>query len=686
MQQIIDLETGKLVNVNQVNNAPKQPAQRQPQASNIINLEELEKKRTQQNPLTADYGMRRNIQDALTPMKEPDISGINNTEAFFIASNRGTEDLKRGLGFGVSENKYQSAILNKLEEEYPIASTIGRVAGQVIPQTPVLAFTSAMTAGAPLTVQVSAGAGIGATEGDIISRGMNATEEEVNQATVIGGVVGGATELLFPIFGRIGNTLVSKVLNKKPTAPVVNKLGQPSPELQEALSKAGLTFDDLINDAQEQLKNISIDKQIPIRRQTFKDAGIENPTRAQLTGEASDFQQQQELFKVSGPVRSTIEQQDQQLFDTFSNAVTSTGNPSSSYSYNPVVNFVTEQSLLRDKAISDAYQSARLLTNDSKVIKPDNLIKQVRTIAGTENASGGVYTAVKGFMKQKGLLTGKKFDPNGLIDANTAESLRIDLNSLYNSVSPLGRQQIKQLKDALDEDVLQYAGEDAFKVARGMKAKFEKELTRTKNNKFDRRSKEFLRDILENKYSPDTFFNDAILTKSTRSSDIEQLKRYLEKSELPEATEAWNSVRADAAEWIRDNAFSEVGGVYALSRHKLEKALDRLGRDKMRVLFTKEERDFFNLMKQVSKFREPARMTQQGLGPSAQSVKALYNSMTNNSLFYDLYNTLKINRDGKSMIMTIEPPLLPYKREIGATTSAISVPFAINQTDEQPQN
>ncbi len=218
-------------------------------------------------------------------------------------------------------------------------------------------------------------------------------------------------------------------------------------------------------------------------------------------------------------------------------------------------------------------------------------------------------------------MIGKGFKKPGAINAEAAEGIRQDLNSLYDSLTPFGRKKLADFKNAIDADVERAIGSDVFAEARAGKAKFERDLSRAKVNKFDRRNKNLVRDILDNKINPDRFFNDAILSKSTRGVDVQQLKDYLHLDGSPDGVKAWNDVRADAMDYIKSKAIKVVGDEPALSRSGIERGLESLGREKMKVLFNKEERKFLSDMLKTSKLREPKRGTALGKGPSAQAMK-----------------------------------------------------------------
>ena len=154
----------------------------------------------------------------------------------------------------------------------------------------------------------------------------------------------------------------------------------------------------------------------------------------------------------------------------------------------------------------------------------------MRRLAGSGQATGGLPGAVRDILKEKGVLVrskGSGLDAVNLVDVSTAEGIRIDMNALFNTLTPFGKGKLSTFKSALDDDVAEAVGEDIFSNARSMKAKFERDLTRAKVNKFDKRKKELVRDILENKVSPDNFLEEAITRKSIRPDDVEQLKRFL---------------------------------------------------------------------------------------------------------------------------------------------------------------
>jgi hypothetical protein len=282
------------------------------------------------------------------------------------------------------------------------------------------------------------------------------------------------------------------------------------------------------------------------------------------------------------------------------------------------------------------------------------------------------------------LAPGKGIKLVGKISAESAEQIRINLNSLHASLSPFGKSKLRDLKASLDADVEKAVGADVFGAARSAKAKFEGDLSRAKISKFDTRKKELVRDILGNKVNPDRFLDDAVLSKSTRSTDLEQLKRYLLLDKSDAGTAAWNDLRAEAMERIRSLSVKEVAGEPSLSRAGIEKALKQFGRDKLRVLFNPEERKFLNNMLKVSKLREPVRGTALGLGPSGQGASLIAKAVNRipliNSVFggaAELIGT-DIKGRGALSVPALTAPLTPSR-------AAQAAPALIPLTTEQEE-
>ena len=384
------------------------------------------------------------------------------------------------------------------------------------------------------------------------------------------------------------------------------------------------------------------------RVQTLRDVGIDKPTKAQVTRTADDFQLQQETAKRSGAVRDRLETQEGQLAQTFDRAVEGTqGRPVTSGS--TVIDEVVGRSTKLDNEISNLYKKARAEATGE--VDVSGFAKKVIDNLDSDGAAGGLFNAVRGELKRRGVID-EGGNIIGKVDVATAEEIRKFVNAQFDARNRnFANTQIRELKDALDNDVFKAAGRDIFIEARKAKIDFEEGLSNAKISKFDKNNRSLVRDILENKIDPDALVERISSTKSYRAKDLEQLRDYLQQTE--KGTAAFDDLRAQVLQNIRDKAFVgpvDANGVQALSRAALEKQLNRIGKERLAVLFTVEERALLNKILAASRIREPVRGTALGRGPSAQAIEAVNKSITDLPFIGRLFEGLKLSQDGKAVL------------------------------------
>lgn len=601
------------------------------------------------------------------------VSNVGPLESLGLSFGKGFTTIKRALGLQDMETEEERLTFEELQNQRPITSTVGEVLGETAPLLPAAVATGGIST---LGGRVATSGLLGATEAGLITRGKGGDEGEQLKAAGFGGALASGLEVAIPVLGRVVGKTYRNLTGRQPKGPLLTNDGRPTKEFVDALDKAGLSFDDVAGETKRIIDTGNIDDATQVSRKAFLESQGITPTRAQVTGDATDFQSQQELIKQSGGVRDLLQAQEGVISSKFDNAVVATGgsaNPSASQ----VFDTIADRAIDQDAAISTAYKTAREQAGNEKVVRPSKMVEEMRSFAGSDKATGGLASAARDILRNKGVLAqGKGLKIQGKVNPQVAEEIRIDLNSLYDSLTPFGRSKLTDLKNAIDLDVQKAVGKDVFAEARGMKAKFEKDLRRAKVNKFDKRKGNLVRDILENKINPDNFLQDAVLTKRVRSSDLEQLKRYLQQSD--EGVDSWNSLRADAMSFIRDNALKEVGNEVAMTRASLQKAMDKFGRDKLRVLFDQGERKFLQDMVKVSKLREPVRGTALGKGPSAQAVRELEKAVNRNSLINAVWaggaELVKDRAALKQIKPSAEIPLKPSQlSQLAAPAAAVTV-------------
>ena len=425
--------------------------------------------------------------------------------------------------------------------------------------------------------------------------------------------------------------VIRRLVGSKPAAKlqVFREDGSISDDALSAIQKAGATQDDIAAGMQTELSGLkssgSLTAEQAERYNQFIKMGMK-PTKAQVTRTTDDFVNQQELLKHSGKVKSAVEAQDARASELFDDAVQKTGgNPVSAE--NPIAEHVKARSIELDKQVSAVYKATREAVGKEKVIRLDGALTSIKRNAHEDR---GIASSLKSELKARGLI-GEDGKVSGRISVEQAEDFRQYVNTFYQDAGAKGRSLIKTVKDAIDDDVGRVAGPDIYLPARKAKQQFESDLTRAKGNKFDKRRSELVRDILENKVSPETFFNDVVLAKSRRGEDLQGLKHYLTKTggdDFAEAgAQAWNDLRAEAVDWLKLQAMKGAkgeNGVPVFNGNSFRRAMDRIGTQKLKAIFDEKELGFLSDMAKIGEYRTPVPGgIDRGFGPSGYGVSQL---------------------------------------------------------------
>lgn len=615
---------------------------------------------------------------SLTPERRALIESINPAEAALIATGKGLTDIGRGVGLMDKAEAGEIEAFKQLEQANPVATGIGEVLGQAAPFVPLGLAAGAIV---PTAGRVAATGALGAAEGGLISRGTGGDANEQIMAAGVGGGVASALELALPVIGRVGGKVIRRALGKAPDGAVVDAAGKPSEELLKALKKEGMTFEDLAESATKELRNEAIDPEQVARKAFLESQGLTgdaSPTRAQITRSVDDFKIQQEALKSSGRVEERLAAQDRVLSTRFDDVIGKTGGDPNSPTSSVTDSLLVKANVLDDE-ISSLYKQARDASGGEKVVKFSSLAKKLKELAPLNERAGGNVKAVFETLKNRGLID-KNMRPTGRVGVEETETqIRQLVNSLYDTQKSGGdpvNSVLREIKEAIDEDVFRSSGQDIFKSARAAKAKFERDLARAKISKFDKRTKNLVRDMLENKDSvaPDNFTNNVVFGKTWRDSDLAQLKDYITTEGYGQA--AWNDLRADVMQKIKEKAFigpQDASGFQSLSRDKIQKAIDTIGMNKMKVLFEPEEISFLKSLQKVAELREPRRGTQQGLGPSAQAVLRLEQKLKDMPVLGAVFGFLDIDSAGRIAVRSNAQRIAPANKISGQLTAPLSL-------------
>lgn len=368
------------------------------------------------------------------------------------------------------------------------------------------------------------------------------------------------------------------------------------------------------------------------RYNIFRRMGLE-PTRAQVTRTADDFTVQQDLAKESGEVTTALAQQQQQLRRAFETAEAKTGGTVQA-EVAPLQQAVIDKAVKLDNAIEAIYKQADEIYPDTPVVDIRGYIAKLKENDFLDTKSGGTYTALMGQVKRDFGVDLKKLDQPVLVTPKQAEVIRQTANDLYtpnvafDGSAGTSNKIIREAKEALDQDVANALGQDAYDEARSAYQAFVRGLDREQLSKFSQNKKSLIRDLLEEKIPAERVFERVIASKGYDAKDLRALKNYIvgRQGTINRAgAAAWNDLKAETIAYIRENAFSgpldELGG-QALSRAKLENILNnRIGRNKLKVIFNPEELKFLDDILEISKLIEPIAGKLQGSGPSGLAIE-----------------------------------------------------------------
>lgn len=461
-------------------------------------------------------------------------------------------------------------------------------------------------------------------------------------------------------------------------------------DVEQTLARADINIDDLSDQNVTKIQAaIKEDLTAQAERAEFlREQGIE-PTKAQITRDAADFIEQQEVAKTSGKVRQALEGQEALIVNKFDESIAGTGGqPVTSGS--TVTDTITNRSTVLDNEISDLYKAARDRAPGEKNVRMTELASLLKQKAPSNEAAKGLINSIKGDLQARGILD-EKFKVTGRVDVDTAEEVRKSINAHFDSTSDLGRGLMREFKEALDADTLKAAGEDIFNQARKAKAKFEADLNRAKVSKFDKRKTSLVRDVLENKVDPDKLAEQIVSGSKYRTEDLNQLKTYLTKTGTPDqrkaGVNAWNDLKAQTLNSIKEKAFigpEDAAGNRALSRAALETSMKRIGEAKLNTLFDKKEKKFLDDILRVSKLREPVRGTALGRGPSAQAIERLNEKLDKIPLIGDLIKSIQLDRKGK-VVLTGKPKKSPKVQVLEGKAPGLATAATISSIIEEQE-
>jgi hypothetical protein len=553
-------------------------------------------------------------------------------EAVAIGAGKGMYDIGRGLGILDPASPVEQKAFEQLQERRPYTTGGGEILGQtapfLLPGVGIGAIPS--TAG-----RVTASTGLGALEGGTIAR---ATGGDVAESAGIGGTIAGFAEMVFPVLGRISRQIFSRVTGRAPEGALVTPQGSPTPEMQQALNSAGLSWDDMKVTAQDMVAKLpeGADPQQTARLARFKELGIE-PTAGQLTQDFPQLKRERGLIEsatesASEPFRQASLTQSQGIKSYLDNIIDEMGVSGDVGSSMKDALAGRRKTLLAERKSlykqlaeeSEGLADVPVITEPIKDALPDS-----RTIRSIARVSPNQFSALNDLLVEFGIeqsdeaiegaiAKGIDIEPLGL---GNFEELRKQLNLIESTDQTGAIANITiPLKRALDDEIdslaesLESAGgnisqtaKDARKSNVALKTEFdEKKITSKLIDNVKRGS-------TQPKIEASNAYNK-IMSKGAPIEDLERVVASLEKQGSL-GQKALKEMQGKAVMDLMDSAFSaqsrQVDGIRTFGATPFSKQYESLV-DKYDVLFKNSPKDRAKLDK--------AYRTAQDLVPPAGAV------------------------------------------------------------------
>jgi hypothetical protein len=210
------------------------------------------------------------------------------TEAGLISAGSGLTKVARGAErltgvtpFDVGPvSSVEAQAMQQLEAEFPIATTVGEIAGESAPFLP----GGLASVPAKLLPRLAATFGLGAAEGATIIAGGGGTGEDIARGAGIGGTFASAASLAIPVFGRVLGKTIRRLTGKN-ADEVLDAAGNINADVKKTLDEAGVTVEQLQDETVQIVRQAT---ESPEGLARLK-AGIESGEQLETTARATLF-------------------------------------------------------------------------------------------------------------------------------------------------------------------------------------------------------------------------------------------------------------------------------------------------------------------------------------------------------------------------------------------------------------
>lgn len=478
--------------------------------------------------------------------------------------------------------------------------TAGRVGGNVLLTAPVLAQTAAAAGGVPALARVGqalnatrkgrvaadvlSGSALGAEGAAMVSGGYDApVAEQVGLGALFGGVLQPVARPLL----QAGRTAANRLFG----APKAPAAAAPNPLTAGAAQQT----DDAVRAAGAQTgaaggPQITV---TPQARQANLEALNLRPTSGITTRDPIQWADEDALAKtrVGTPLRELFEHNNQTLRGHLTGVAEKAGGAShTAYDASAaVIKAVDDKWDELGSEASKLYSMVRKAKGAEFGAKPQRLLEQLDEIADATEGMP-IADAVKRRLTRYGVLGDDATRPG--LTVNQAEELRKFI-AREGAGNPSRKEFGRQLIEALDDDVLETTGDDAFKAARSaFKAKMQEFGIGDKG----RGVANLTRAIVDGKVTPDSLIERYVAGRSGTAEDLNKLVKSLSSGtpeQVKRGTAALADLRRQTARWIAEKATNGNIDEGIVSYPRLRQALNQIGEQKIVTLFGKDGAEYY---------------------------------------------------------------------------------------------
>ena len=441
------------------------------------------------------------------------------------------------------------------------------------------------------------------------------------------------------LLGRAITAGFNRYLNKPSTYRVLNDDGTFTKEAMADLTAQTKTVQELNDEVRAEIiarikTGEATDEQLAMwERYNALDI---NPTRAQATRDPGDFHAQNEAWRNQDPLtRARLSDQQQTIEGQFQGRIDSARGDLNT----PRQAIINKQNIF-DNEVGRLYNEADEIAAGQGGFKVGDYYEWLKGQRGFDRQTNGAVDALINQIndvvaKYPGNTPAERIAA-AQFDAKGVEEIRQAINRNYNGANGQARMWLNTAKEELDDTLFKNIGDEIYGESRRLYNTYSQSLKRTQVDKYDIKGRDIITDLRadDRLSNPAQLMRQVVANKAYTAKDLQQLKEFMrtgigtadDAQIAGMGLDAWKTVRKDTLEYIMTKvqppSNARTGGgtdLIPFDSAKMQRALDDIGWDKLKVIFSAEEVKFLrdmNLM--LADMKAPTGTQASPSGPAVQ--------------------------------------------------------------------